>query len=374
MKKILLQLVITGGFFYFSHGHSYAQGCVAIRQFSGIGQTLNQGELFRKGDWNFNTNYRFFRSFRHFKGTHEEPDRVSNNTEVINWSHSLDLNISYAFSDQIYGILSLPFVYNERSSLYEHGRANRHKSYSQGIADMRIGAGYWLFSGEKASKGNMAIGASLKLPTGDYNAQSTFYHVGPGGSPEVRPVDQSIQPGDGGFGWIIDSQGLRFFRNGFVFYYDGFYLINPRETNGTRTFRETLNPILSNESIMAVPDQFAFRAGIFKSLFIHGLGLSLGGRIEGVPVRDLFGGNDGFRRPGYVVSVEPGMSYMVGNFNFNLNIPVALQRNRTRSVTDIKATTPDNFRHGDAAFADYLINIGLSWRIAKKETALFNEF
>ncbi|MEX2513108.1 MAG: hypothetical protein WD398_09390 [Cyclobacteriaceae bacterium] len=112
--------------------------------------------MFRKGDWNFNTNYRFFRSFRHFKGTHEEPDRVSNNTEVINWSHSLDLNISYAFSDKLYGILSLPFVYNERSSLYEHGRANRYKIYSQGMADMRIGAGYWLFSGEKASKGKKA--------------------------------------------------------------------------------------------------------------------------------------------------------------------------------------------------------------------------
>ncbi|MEX2513107.1 MAG: hypothetical protein WD398_09385 [Cyclobacteriaceae bacterium] len=43
-------------------------------------------------------------------------------------------------------------------------------------------------------------------------------------------------------------------------------------------------------------------------------------------------------------------------------------------MTDIEATTPDNYRHGDAAFADYLINIGLSWRISKKEKALFNEF
>ena len=348
-----------------------AQGCVAIRQFSGVGNALNQGEILQKGDFNIGTNYRYFRSFRHFKGTHEEPDRVANNTEVINWSHSVDLNVSYAVTDRFYVSASLPFVYNERSSLYEHGRNSRHMSYSGGIADMRIGGGYWLFAGEKAAKGNMAIGASIKLPTGNYNAKSTFYNVGPEGSSQIRPVDQSIQPGDGGVGLIVDAQGLRFLKNEFIFYYDGFYLINPREMNGTRTFRETLNPILSNESIMAVPDQYAFRAGIFRSLFVHGFGTSLGGRIEGVPVRDLIGGNEGFRRPGYVISIEPGISYMVKDFTVSLNVPVAISRNRTRSVTDIAASTPTNYRHGDAAFADYLINVGLAWRISKKEPELF---
>ncbi|WP_245802909.1 hypothetical protein [Cyclobacterium lianum] len=351
-----------------------AQGCVAIRQFSGVGNALNQGELLQKGDWNIVSNYRYFRSFRHFKGTHEEPDRVANNTEVINWSHAVDLNLSYAFSNQLYGVVSLPFVYNERSSLYEHGRSERHVSYSQGLADMRLGLGYWLFKGEKARNGNMAFGLNLKLPTGKYDARSTFYNVGPEGAPERRPVDQSIQPGDGGVGLIADMQGLRFLGNEFVFFYDGFYLINPRETNGTRTFRETLNPILSNESIMAVPDQYALRAGVFKSMFVHGLGFSLGGRVEGIPVRDLVGGNTGFRRPGYVVSIEPGISYMINNFTLNVNVPVALHRNRTRSVTDIAASTPQNYRHGDAAFADYLLNVGLAWRIVKKEPAVFGEF
>lgn len=371
MKKYLYSLIIFCAILFY-HSSSMAQGCVAIRQFSGVGNALNQGELLQKGDWNFVTNYRYFKSFRHFRGTHEEPDRVANNTEVLNWSHAVDFNVSYAFSNRLYGIISLPFVYNERSSLYEHGRNSRHMSYSGGIADMRFGAGYWLFAGDKAKNGNMAIGASIKLPTGNYNAKSTFFNVGPDGSPEVRPVDQSIQPGDGGVGLIVDTQGLRFLPKGFILYYDGFYLINPRETNGTRTFRETLNPILANEAIMAVPDQYAFRAGLFKELFVHGLGATLGGRVEGVPVRDLIGGNEGFRRPGYVISVEPGISYMINNFTLNVNVPIAMHRNRLRSVTDIAASTPDNIRHGDAAFADYLINVGLAWRIVKKEPTLFN--
>ncbi|WP_154855594.1 M24 family metallopeptidase [Cyclobacterium xiamenense] len=351
-----------------------AQGCVAIRQFSGVGNALNQGELLQTGDWNFVTNYRYFRSFRHFKGTHEEPDRVANNTEVINWSHAVDFTISYAFNKQWYGVVSLPFVYNERSSLYEHGRTERHVSYSQGIADVRLGLGYWLFKEEKAKNGNVAFGLNLKLPTGKYDARSTFYNVGPEGAPERRPVDQSIQPGDGGVGLIVDMQGLQFLGKEFIFFYDGFYLINPRETNGTRTFRETLNPVLSNESIMAVPDQFAFRSGVFKSLFLHGLGISLGGRAEGIPVRDLLGGDAGFRRPGYVISIEPGISYMIDNLTLNVSVPIAMHRNRTRSVTDIAASTPQNYRHGDAAFADYLLNIGLAWRLVKKEAPVFNEF
>ena len=38
----------------------------------------------------------------------------------------------------------------------------------------------------------------------------------------------------------------------------------------------------------------------------------------------------------------------------------------------IADSTPENLRHGDAAFADYLINFGVAWRISKKEPAEFN--
>ena len=124
---------------------------------------------------------------------------------------------------------------------------------------------------------------------------------------------------------------------------------------------------------MSVPDQYALRAGLFYGIKkIHGLGFSLGGRLEGVPVRDLVGESGGFRRPGYVISVEPGVSYMLGNVTATLNVPVALVRNRTRSLTDIADSTPDNIRHGDAAFADYLINFGVTWRIPKKIESPFS--
>ncbi|SKB67510.1 hypothetical protein SAMN05660903_01961 [Salegentibacter salinarum] len=340
-----------------------AQGCVAIRHFSSsIGNEL-ESNLLGKGDFQVGMNYRYFKSFRHFKGTEEEPDRVSNNTEVINYSHSWDFSLNYGLTDRLYAGITIPTVLNERSSLYEHGREERHKTFSRGLADIRVGMGYWLFDPETHLNGNLALGLGLKLPTGNYNATDVFYNVGPEASPQTRPVDQSIQPGDGGFGLTVDFQFYQTITDDLFMYGGGFYLFNPKETNGIRTFRETLSPILDNESIMSVPDQFALRAGLGYALS-HTFSASLGARFEGVPVEDVIGGSGGFRRPGNVLSIDPGISFMKHNFSVNLNVPVALRRDRPQSVTDLETQLATGEpRNGDAAFADYLINLGISYRI-----------
>ncbi|MEH6681917.1 MAG: hypothetical protein V7724_15305 [Sediminicola sp.] len=345
-----------------------AQGCVAIRHFSScVGNSL-ENNLLGKGDIQIGVNYRYFRSFRHFQGTEEEPDRVSNNTEVINNSHAWDYFLTYGITDRLYTSITIPTVLNVRSSLYEHGREERHTTFSRGLADIRMGLGYWLLDLEANPEGNIALGLGVKLPTGNYNASDIFYNVGPDGEPQVRPVDQSIQPGDGGFGITLDFQFYQKLGTDLFAYGGGFYLLNPRETNGIRTFRETLSPLLENEAIMAVPDQYSVRTGLSYS-FSNTISASLGGRFDAVPVKDLIGGNDGFRRPGNVLSVEPGIAYMKNNFTLNLNVPFAVRRDRPQSVTDKQTEdatgTP---RNGDAAFADYLINVGISYRFAKKRT------
>ena len=77
--------------------------------------------------------------------------------------------------------------------------------------------------------------------------------------------------------------------------------------------------------------------------------------MEGVPVRDLIGKSNGFRRPGYAISGDPGFIYSRWGYVFSCNVPWAIERNRRRSVTDIA-----NRVHGDAAFADYVLTLGLS--------------
>lgn len=343
-----------------------AQGCVAIRHFScSMGNEL-ETNLLGKGDIQVGMNYRYFKSFRHFKGTEEEPDRVSNHTEVINFSHSWDFSLNYGITNRLYAGITIPTVINERSSLYEHGREERNKTFSRGLADLRMGVGYWLFDPETHHKGNLAIGVGVKLPTGNYNATDIFYNVGIEGSPEVRPVDQSIQPGDGGFGFTADLQFYQSITPDLFIFGGGFYLSNPKETNGIRTFRETLSPILQNESIMSVPDQFAIRTGLGYNLS-SSFSTSLGARYEGVPVKDIFGGSGGFRRPGNVLSIDPGISYMKNNISLNLNVPIAIRRERPQSVTDLETEIQTGQpRNGDAAFADYLINFGISYRIGAK--------
>lgn len=110
---------------------------------------------------------------------------------------------------------------------------------------------------------------------------------------------------------------------------------------------------------MSVSDQYLARPGIVVAApKLRGLTFSFGGRIEGVPVRDLIGKSNGFRRPGYAIWVEPGVFYTRGKDTWTLSAPIAVERNRRRSVTDII----DN-RHGDAAFADYVLLVGYARRV-----------
>ncbi len=351
-------------------GRLSAQGCVAIRHFSSCTGAHPEDNLLAKGQLMLNMNYRYFKSFRHFRGTEEEPDRVANGTEVINHSHAWDFSVTYGLSDRWYASLVIPMVLNTRSSLYEHGREERNVTFSRGISDVRWNLGYWLVDPGSLPKGNIAVAVGMKLPTGNYNASDIFYNVGVEGSPEVRPVDQSIQPGDGGFGITAELQFYRELSAGWFLYGGGFYLFNPRETNGTRTFRETLSPILENEAIMSVPDQYSARLG-FTHLFSEDFSASLGARFDAVPVKDLIGGSEGFRRPGNVLAIEPGITYSSGNLIMSLTVPVAVRRERPQSVTDMETEELTGIpRNGDAAFADYVINAGITYRFANNKVRI----
>ena len=341
---------------------AHAQGCVAIRGTGVVCTKMDHIETETKG-WQLNTSYRYFKSFRHFKGREEQKERLVENTEVVNWQHTLDLSLVRNFNNRWSLVVGLPLLANSRSSLYEHGRTERHRTGSYGMGDMRIVGYHWLLNPDKNKKGNLQLGLGLKLPTGEENYQDYFHNVGANKTKELRPVDQSIQLGDGGTALITELNGFYNFNERAGLYTTLYYMVNPREVNGVRTFRETLNPLYTNEAIMSVPDQYMARVGANYSLGgkLHGASFLLGGRLEGIPVHDLVGGSEGFRRPGYIISAEPGVNYMVKGLNFFVTAPVALVRNRTQSVTDKENTVKTGtYRHGDAAFADWVLNLGFS--------------
>jgi hypothetical protein len=341
-----------------------AQGCVAIRGFSSCSGSIGNNAFLMKGDLTIGANYRYFKSFRHFRGDHEETHRVEEGTEVINKSSLLDLSVNYGFSERLFGTLTVPFIFHDRSSMYEHGGnppnglGERHTTTSSGLSDVRLSAGYWLFNPDKHHNFNYAAGLGIKLPTGKYDYTDIFYNQGPERNQDIETVvDQSIQPGDGGFGITLEVQGYQTISHHLMLSTNLYYMLNPKTTNGVLT--------RSGNEEFSCPDQFAARLGV--NYLGQGFSAYLGGRVEGVPSSDLIGSSAGYRRPGYVVSAEPGVSYSVKNILLSLNVPVALYRNRIQSYADkLRTAETGVYRIGDAAFANYLINFNVSYRINGK--------
>ncbi len=338
-----------------------AQGCVAIR---GVGGMCMLGSMHADtSKWQLSINNRYFKSYKHFIGTTEQTQRVALGTEVINHSYTADISITRKLNSRWSLSFNLPINSNTRSSLYEHGGLERHSTSSFGVGDVRFTVYRMLLNPATARKGNIQFGLGLKLPTGDYKYQDYFYTATPG----VRtygPVDQSIQLGDGGTGFTTELNGYYNLSHKVGFYGTFYYLINPRETNGVSTARgaaPSAAAIANGSEVMSVPDQMMIRAG--ANFNFNNFSASIGVRDECLPVHDLIGGSNGFRRPGYIISAEPGIVYKAKTTTFFANVPIALVRNRTQSVPDkIKTDLTGVYTQGDAAFADYAINIGISFK------------
>jgi hypothetical protein len=362
MKKLL---VITLAFILF-HNAGQAQGCVAVRS-TGAFCTRQDAEKDIAQKWQLNLGYRFFKSYKHFVGREEQKERVEKHTDVRNWQHSVDLSLVRHLDKRWSLALNVPILSNARSSLYEHGGNNagenaRHFTRSFGVGDIRFSVYHWLLDPVKSKKGNIQIGLGIKLPTGDYKYQDFFYKTD--STPVLGPVDQSIQLGDGGTGFTTEINAYYNFSRSIGVYGNFYYLLNPREQNGVSTARgstPSASSIAYKSSTMSVPDQYMVRAG--ANLFLKRLSFSAGMRMECVPARDLVGGSTGFRRPGFIISAEPGVTYLFKSITAFASVPVAVVRNRTQSVPDkIRTELTGVYAKGDAAFADYLINVGISYK------------
>src|SRR6185503_1090718 len=280
-----------------------AQGCVAIKGTAGICSRPSDA----KG-WELNLNQRYFKSYKHFVGTVEQKQRIEEGSNVINYAYELDITATRTINSRWSLAMTLPIMSYGRSSLYEHDGQSRHITHSFGIGDARFSAYRWMFDPAKSHKGNIQLGMGIKLPTGNYNYQDYFFKKAD--SSIIGPVDQSIQPGDGGTGITFEFNGFYNFLHEFGVYGNFFYLSNPRETNGTSTARGSVPNATAkkyNTDVMSVPDLFMARAGVAVMFF--NITFSGGVRVEGLPSEDLIGSSRGFRRPGYIVSVEPSLTY-----------------------------------------------------------------
>jgi hypothetical protein len=308
--------------------------------------------------WQVALSWRYQKSDRHFRGTHEETNRTAEHSEVINNVNLAEFSLRYDVNPRTSVAVGIPLLMATRSSpIRDASRevVDRSVLNSSGLSDITIVARRLMWEPTAERRGNLTLGLGVKLPSGQNDVVDTREREEDGVRTfSVETVDQSVQPGDGGFGFIVDLSAYRLLgsRGEWALYASGAYLVNPEGMSDVRTFRN--NP---GEEVMSIADQYVFRTGFFVSpASWKGLTLGLGGRIEGVPVHDLFGSSEGFRRPGYAVSAEPSVGWTYGVHTFSLAVPIAVQRNRQRSVPDLARGS-----HGDAAFADWVL-LASYWR------------
>ena len=320
----------------------------------------------KKGEWFFGVAARGLRSHDHYNGTVEQVQRQENQTYVINKQYSLDLSGTYAVTRRFSLGLGVPFVRASWSiPIPIAATGTRSEQNAQGLGDTTLTGRYWMFDPDAHRRGNLSLGLGVKAPTGRDDVTDT-YPDRTGASPQDKAVDQSIQPGDGGWGAIVEVNGFK--RIGRAAYYaSGTYLVNPRDTNGTPSLVVGLSPggVVSAanapRAVNSVPDQYVLRTGMSFALGQSPFAAALGFRMEGVPRYDLIGDSHGFRRPGYETFAEPGFYYSRGSDTWSLNVPIALKRNRR----------PDPYtgNAGDATFPNHIYLVSFTHRFGAPSAA-----
>lgn len=242
--------------------------------------------------------------------------------------NSLDFGLDYGLSNRARLSLVVPLSRGTHSRFYADGL--RHKVSSEGLGDINVTGSLWLRDPATERTANAQIGIGIKTPSGRNDGIDNYYV--PGGVKKFT-VDQSIQTGDGGWGLILEANGYRqLFHNGYG-YASGSYLISPR--NQTSVLQSPSGPYATVH--VGVPDVFNARAGLAWAAWPdRGFSLSLGGRIDGIPYRDVIGTNDAFRRPAIVGFIEPGLNLVRGSSTFTMSVPLLAYADFRPSAVDKK--------------------------------------
>jgi hypothetical protein len=362
MRKIFIYLLFFA--VILPYYHLSAQGCVAIRSTGGFCTAGEQQQhVDTSAQWQLTVNNRYYKSFKHYIGTVYQKERAVLGNEVINHAYTGDLALYRILNPRWTLMVDLPISANARSQCYLQDNVyHRFSTHAFGEGDIRFAVYRWLLDPVKMPKGNIQVGLGIKLSTGDDNYQDYFKTSD--STKTYGPVDQSIQPGDGGTGLTLEINSFYNFSRKVGVYGNFFYLSNPRDQNGVSNAHGgpvSAASIANGSNIMSVPDQYLARIGV--NMQFNRLYASAGVRDDCLPVHDLIGGSDGFRRPGFIISAEPGLTYVFPKVSLYTFVPIALVRDRTQSVPD-KITTglTGVYTHGDAAFANCVVNIGANFR------------
>jgi hypothetical protein len=323
-----------------------AQGCEPIR-FSNPSLGA-QGESYQEAhQWQLTIGYRRLYSNEWYAGNSVHNELApGGRAPIINIS-TFAVNLGYGVTSRFSLQLAVPFLTGSLSRVWPDSAW--HRESATGIGDLSLMGDVWLFDPRANRTGNIAFGLGVKAPTGSNHVAGQFYTAS-GSTAFV--ANQAIQLGDGGWGIILETQAFRqVFDQGFV-YLSGSYMFSPRAQTDVKS-----SP--TSSQFWSVPDIYSGRVGLAYTVWPdQGLSASLGGRIDGDPVHDVFGGGDSaVRRPAYIIYLDPGLALTRGRDNFTLSVPLRLHAVRERSVLEQQSPQLPG-----GGFAKYLIFVGYSHR------------
>jgi hypothetical protein len=303
----------------------FAQGCILIRQTSPMFGTTGSIDN-AVGTWTLTFSARSSVANTHYNGTVRQVQREIEQTYVVNRQHSGTATVGYQLTPRVSLNASLPYV--EASwgipSPRSGGPATRANENAHGLGDITTLARIALFNPSTSSRSwNVLVGGGAKLPTGS-NHESDIYPDTNGRNNLRRYVDISVQPGDGGWGLIMDLQGYKSLGR-ITAFGSGTWLANPKDTGAAS--RANLVTTATPSNVNTVSDQFVFRTGGTVAV-TRQISASLAWRVEGVPRYDMIGSSHGFRRPGVEMYWEPGITITSGRHSISFNLPVGYYFNR----------------------------------------------
>lgn len=341
-------------------GKAQSQGCIIVRNVSGLGQYNVTTKSFSASNWELNINNRYFRAYRDYRGKVDLKTPPANQN-VIN-SFSMDLDVTRLLPNGWSIDLGFPIEANSRTSDLEHGGLNttRHTTSAYGMGDLQLTALKWLLRPSDNQRGNIQLGLGIKFPTGDYKKQGYFYRNDT--TRVLSLLNPSIQLGDGGTGIIAELNTYYFLdsKKTFSLYGNFFYLANPTDINGTQYTQgrpETASNIQLGAYDVSVIDVFSIRAGL--NYDVKNWSFSAGIRDEGAPVYDLIGKSDGIRRSGYSLSAEPGIIFKFKSAAIYSYVPFLLSHAVKQSALDKIITEKTGiYTSSSGTSGDYQIFIG----------------
>ncbi len=358
--------LIIAGFAAIKSPKAFAQGCIASRGTGLMAHSCDGTHFGEEGDVHSGTGfrasvgYRWLHSDRMYIRDVEQTQRETEGSQEINDSHFIDFGLTYTFSPRFSATLTLPYSAHDRSEVVRRRNAartilGRFHTKSDGIGDIRLEGIMWLLDPKTHSRGNVLLGVGVAGPSGERDVQDGFQEpIDSTRRLETKEhaVDPSIQLGNGGWGIILDFYTYQEIVPRLNAFASASYTMTPEEKYSPSNMRS-----IYGSDGYSIADNYLCRAGFDFLLWPkYGLSLSLAGRIEGVPVNDLVGDSEGFRRPGLAVSIEPGLGVMLKSWSFSLNTPVALYRNREQSNSE-KAASLEPVAAG---FADFVVTCSVA--------------